>query len=90
MKTVNTYKQAIKTKYLSPTNHKGTRVKAQADAGSVIVEWDHALESSENHAAAAQMLCQKYGWNKQGKKSYKLIQGGIDNGNYVFVLVEAK
>lgn len=55
--------QAITTKFLSPTNTRGSRVKATAAAGSVTVEWDHALNISENHAAAAQALIAKLEWD---------------------------
>jgi hypothetical protein len=56
-------RQAIFTKFLGPTNSRGSRVKASADAGSVTVSWDHALNSSENHRAAAMALAVKFGWS---------------------------
>lgn len=71
-------RQAIKTKYLCPTNFRGARVKATAEAGSLTVPWDHALNVEDNHAVAAKMLCQRYGW--QGHYS----AGGTKDG-YVFV-----
>jgi len=68
--------QAIQTKYLGPTNHRGSRVKAACEAGSMTVSWDYALNVEENHKAAANMLKTKLGWkgsletgwlpNKQG------------------------
>jgi hypothetical protein len=36
--------QAIITKYLSATNHRGARVKASAQAGSLTVGWDDGLD----------------------------------------------
>ena len=54
--------QAIVTKYLSPTNVRGARVKATAAAGSVTLHWDHALNSEDNHTAAAKALANKYNW----------------------------
>ena len=54
--------QAIETRYLSPTNVRGARVKATAGAGSVTLGWDHALNPDENHAAAARALCARFDW----------------------------
>jgi hypothetical protein len=54
--------QAIHTKYLGPTNHRGARVKATAQAGSVTVAWDYALSADKNHAEAARVLTEKWGW----------------------------
>lgn len=71
-------RQAIITKYIGPTNYRGSRVKASASAGSVTLEWDNALNSDGNHAAAAQALCDKYGWTGE------YAMGGTETG-YVFV-----
>ena len=54
--------QAIETRYLSPTNVRGARVKATASAGSVTIGWDHALSPDGNHAAAARALCARFDW----------------------------
>ena len=63
-------RQAIETKFLGPTNLRGARVKATAQAGSVIISWDDALGVDENHYAAAMALANKYGWNSKGVKWY--------------------
>jgi hypothetical protein len=55
-------RQAIVTKYLGPTNHRGSRVKATAQAGSITIHWDDALDVSANHARAALALAKKFGW----------------------------
>jgi hypothetical protein len=54
--------QAIVTKFIGPTNHRGSRVKATAYAGSVTLSWDHALDTTGNHRAAAVDLANKYKW----------------------------
>lgn len=76
--------QAIETKYLGPTNTKGGRVKATADAGSITVEWDHALNIHDNHEAAARALLDKLDWASDCKA---LHQGALpgDRG-YCFVI----
>jgi hypothetical protein len=72
---------AITTKYFGPTNFKGSRIKASANGNSVTIGFDYALGSEERHAKAARALCDKMGWKN------KLIAGGLDAGNYVFVMV---
>lgn len=54
--------QAITTKYIGPTNFRGARVAASAQAGRVVLDWDHAKNPDGNHAAAARALANKYGW----------------------------
>ncbi len=55
--------QAITTKFIGPTNHRGDRIKARCSAGSVTVSWDWELEAHENHVAAAQALLGKLEWS---------------------------
>jgi hypothetical protein len=66
--------QAINTKSFGPGNVRGSRVKASAQAGSIFVGWDHALNYERNHAAAAQALATKFGWHGPW------IGGGMPNG----------
>ena len=56
-------RQAITTRYLVPTNHRGSRIVAKCDAGRLVVSWDHALNTTENHAAAARALAGELGWD---------------------------
>lgn len=58
--------QAITTRYLPPTNHRGSRVKAQCDAGSLVVPWDYSLNPDENHDAACAALVKHLGWDTYG------------------------
>lgn len=55
--------QAIITKYVGPTNFKGSRIKATASAGSVTVSYDSGLSSDANHDNAAYKLAEKFGWH---------------------------
>lgn len=75
-------RQAIITKYLGPTNSRGSRVKASCEAGSVTIDWNDALDSLENHAAAALALATKLQWTERNQ----FIPGGLSNG-FVFVAV---
>ena len=55
-------RQTIFTKWLGPTNHKGSRVKAYCDAGQVTVSWEYGSSVEENHKHAARTLAEKLGW----------------------------
>jgi hypothetical protein len=79
--------QAIMTKFLEPTNFRGSRVKAIADAGSLTVSWDYSLDFESNHRAAAEALRDKLGWTTE---FYGDLVGGALPGNhtgYAFVFV---
>jgi len=56
--------QTITTKYLGPTNHKGSRFKATHTGGftSVTLPYDYELEAEENHRIAARALAAKLNW----------------------------
>jgi hypothetical protein len=78
-------RQAITTKYLGPTNHRGSRVKATAQAGSITLGWDDALDVAANHARAALALANKFGWAMGALDRY---HGGAlpDGRGYCFVI----
>lgn len=44
--------QAITTKFVAPTNTKGSRVQVKSWLGTTYFGWDHALDGKENHIAA--------------------------------------
>ena len=71
--------QAIQVKYLGPTNYRGSRYKATAAAGSITVGVDAALDIEGNVIAAAQALCDKFGWSKD------MVHGKLADGSYVLV-----
>lgn len=77
------HRQAITTRFIGPTNYRGARVKAQAAVGSITVSWDHALNATDNHKAAAKALADKYGWHGTW------FSGGMpDERGDVFVLAD--
>ena len=55
--------QAIETRYIGPTNHRGARIKATCDAGSLTVPWDYSLGTCANHRKAASALLAKLEWS---------------------------
>lgn len=73
-------KQAIKTKYLGPTNYRGARVKASYAAGSIVINWDYELNVEQNHEKAVKSLIKELGWT--GK-----WVGGFYNNEGYFVQV---
>ena len=73
--------QAIRTKYLGATNFRGSRFKATAQAGSVTVPYDSALNAEDNHCAAARALCEKLDW------PYPLVSGCLPSGEYAHVFL---
>jgi hypothetical protein len=54
--------QAIETKYLGATDRTGSRIVAKAQAGRIVVPWDHALDVEQNHRAAAYAYAKRKQW----------------------------
>ncbi len=85
-------RQAIVTKYLGPTNHRGARVKATCQARSITVAWDSAKDAEDNHYAAALELALKLEWVTEwdlDKGIVHLVGGGLPNGRgNAYVIVE--
>jgi hypothetical protein len=68
-------RQAIVTKYLGPTNFRGSRVKATCEADSITIPWDHAANVEKNHEIAAKALCVKLGW------TWDFVGGALPRSN---------
>ena len=57
-------RQSIITRYIGPTRVRGPRVSATSSGGKrIAIEWDDALNSDQNHSAAACALASKLGWS---------------------------
>ena len=55
--------QAIETKYVGATNHRGSRIIATTPGGHRHTQqWDYALSIDANHYAAAEALRTKLDW----------------------------
>lgn len=72
--------QAITTRFLGPTNHRGPRVKARSYAASIVVPWDYGLNPFDNHRATALALAAKLNW------SGPWVGGALHSGDYAFVV----
>jgi hypothetical protein len=78
--------QAIVTKYHAPTNYRGARISARADAGKTSVAYDHGKSPEDNHKGAAQALAFECGWTAE-KGRAPLVGGALPaNAGYVFVM----
>lgn len=79
--------KAITTKYHGPTNTRGSRISASdLDKNRVSLSYDDALNSEENHDAAAKALCIKMNWTR-----YPLMRGSNKDGNvYVFDVADSR
>ena len=73
-------RQSITTKYLPPTNHRGSRIKATCEAGSVTVPYAYERSVAGAHRAACEALLAKLGWFG------RYVGGAVPRG-YVFVEV---
>ena len=75
-------RQAITTRYAGPTNTRGSRIIATTASGlRRTVRYDYALNSSENHCAAALALAESLGWLNRATPAF-----GATKDGYVLVL----
>ena len=70
--------KCITTKYIGPTNYKGSRIKAVCDGGSVTIPYDYSLNIDQLHDRAAKYLMEKMGWD-----NLQIIGSGTDITNKV-------
>ena len=81
-RVINSGGQAIETKFHGPTNSRGARVSARAEAGRKTIPWDDEFHVFENHARAAEALARSLGWDGE------MVGGAPPNhAGYVFVFV---
>ena len=73
--------QAIRTRYIGPSNVKGSRIQAKCEGGSIYVGYDHALDIEDNHRAACEALSKKLQWDSTGS----IIYGGVFDRDYYWV-----
>lgn len=75
--------QAIQTRFLGPTNVKGSRIKAWCDAGVIQIPYPHELSGQACHRKAAEALIVKLGWTSPYYGP--LLGGHLPNGDHAFV-----
>ena len=86
VKITNDFHAAIVTRYVGPTDRKGSRIIAHVVGvpGVLTRSYDPALSESVNHMSAALALANKHGWH------VTMAQGRIANTSYAFVCYEAQ
>jgi hypothetical protein len=80
----------IVTRYLGPTNHRGSRVKATHERDSDVtwratLDWDHSLDSTANHQLAAEQLLGQ--WSTAD--DLVIVGRGHDHSAYYWLVVGA-
>ena len=80
----------IVTRYLGPTNHRCSRVKATHQRDSEVMwratlDWDHSLDSTANHQLAAQQLLSKW----IASDNLVIVGRGHDHNCYYWLVVGA-
>ena len=54
--------QAITTKFLGPTNYRGSRIKANCVAGAITEQRNYEIDYTADHIAVAKQLATQLGW----------------------------
>lgn len=76
--------KAIQTKYLGPTNTKGSRIKAWAEGVKPMTfAWGYSDDVDDNHKRAATVFANKHGWLLEQRS---LASGTLPNGDMCHVL----
>lgn len=77
---------AIETKYLGPTDYRGSRIKAYTTNGQQLtIPYPHEFSGAECHAVAARALARKMDWTNAGD----LVSGATRDG-YAFVFANSE
>lgn len=75
--------KAIFTKYVPPTNTRGSRIKAfDEDRNSVTISFEQAGSIEDAHRAAAEALIRKMKWNPT-----RIVSAGMKNG-FVWTMLD--
>lgn len=89
----NDVRQAIVTRYLCPTNTRGSRIRATCDRGSVTISCPDELSGAACHAEAVRVLLAKFAEEDGGSRCSfgrpeEYVCGGMPQASaesYVFV-----
>jgi len=77
--------QTIQTKWISPSNFRGTRIKAKTASGiSIVRGYDYSLNIGANHAKVARELQEKMKW--VGETYGNLVGGQNTDGSFTWIM----
>lgn len=89
--------QAIHTKYLPATDHKGSRIKASCERGAITIPYPHELSGDEVHREAVRQLLERFiredseGENgcppERNPWKRDFVTGGLPDGTVAHVLL---
>ena len=68
--------KVVRTHFISPTTHRGSRIGVASLSTSKILDWNDQLDVFQNHQAAALTLCPY--WTAEG-----LMSGQMRDGSWV-------
>jgi hypothetical protein len=74
---------AVRTKYLPASNHRGSRVKATCQAGSVTIPFSHDTDITSAHFEAVKALLTRRGLDWGDRWAI----GSVDDVGYIFTPV---
>ena len=80
--------QTITTKFIGPTNTKGSRIKATCWLGNVTISWDYSLDVEANHHAAVSELVEKLNRKRISENSWSTvgIADSVDGKGYTALI----
>ena len=76
--------QAIQVTYYGPTNTKDIRWRVKAQCGTKWFARNQRVNPSDDAMRVAEVFAEEMDW----LKGFRLVGGGLPNGDYCFVLVK--
>ena len=77
----------IRTRYIGPTNTRGSRIRATNGARSVTIPYPHELSAEDAHIEAADKLIMVLHQHDEDRVEYAVARSTKDDG-YCFYRVE--
>ena len=82
--------QAITTKFVPATNTKGSRVQVKSWMGTTYFNWDHALNSDQNHIGAVKEHIEKKLVSEYAPRNPAACGSLPDESGYCVIVDSAK
>jgi hypothetical protein len=82
---MNPVYNAVVTKFVGPTTHRGQRIVATIGNSRLVHNWTHSLNDMQNYRLAAETVVEQA--HPGMLLTHELLAGSLENG-YVFLLIE--